>query len=251
MDLREQPAGPFRRHPWEVARSRFFAGLIERHAGSAPARVLDVGSGDAWFARELAIRSQGRLRIVCWDEGYRDEDLRQLASCASGSLRFCAERPLERFGWLLLLDVLEHVEHDAALLAGLARENLEPGGRALVSVPAWPALFNQHDRNLGHLRRYSPRRCLELLRQSGLRVLLSGGLFTSLLPLRAAQALLEARDTPAAPLAPAPLAWRHGERAARLAERWLALDAALGATAGRLRLHVPGLSCWALCERSR
>jgi SAM-dependent methyltransferase len=249
VDLREQPAEAFRRHPWEVARARFFAELVARHAGGAPASVLDVGSGDAWVARELARRGGGRLRVVCWDQGYRDEDLRRLG--ADGSLLPSAERPPGRFGWLLLLDVLEHVGDDTGLLAALVGESLEPGGRALVSVPAWPALFGRHDRALGHLRRYSPHRLAELARESGLRVLRSGGLFASLLPLRAAQALLERRRAPEAPDRPAPLAWRHGERTARLAERWLALDARLGAAAGSLRLHLPGLSCWALCERSR
>jgi SAM-dependent methyltransferase len=53
-----------------------------------------------------------------------------------------------------MFDVLEHVEADAALLARL-REGARRGHRLLVSVPACPMLYGEHDRILHHHRRYT------------------------------------------------------------------------------------------------
>src|SRR5437660_416535 len=50
MDLSERPAHPFHRHPWELARFRFFRALL-RDAGAdrRPQAILDVGA-DAGLA---------------------------------------------------------------------------------------------------------------------------------------------------------------------------------------------------------
>jgi SAM-dependent methyltransferase len=52
-------------------------------------------------------------------------------------------------------DVMEHVEDDRAFLAGIL-EAMSPGARLLVTVPAHPGLWSQHDVSLGHFRRYLP-----------------------------------------------------------------------------------------------
>ena len=65
MDLSELPDREFLRHPWELARARFFAGELRRSGLlSGPQRLLDVGAGDGWFAPVHAAPSESRLRIV-------------------------------------------------------------------------------------------------------------------------------------------------------------------------------------------
>lgn len=64
----------------------------------------------------------------------------------------------------LLMDVLEHVADDAGLLAGIV-QHLSPGAYLLITVPADPSLFAQHDVTFGHYRRYE---------QSGFERLWSG-----------------------------------------------------------------------------
>jgi len=250
MDLSERPAGSFARHPWEVARCRFFlrvlgsAGLLR-----APRRVLDVGSGDAWLAREVLARLPAGSSIACWDVGYSAGDLRAVAAGAPG-MTCRVDRPGGPFDLVLLLDVLEHVEDDGAFLRETVARNVAAGGAMLVSVPAWPTLFGPHDERLSHHRRYTPAGTLRLLRDAGLRPTRRGGLFHSLLLPRAADRVLRGLGIGAA-APPGDLGtWRHGPAATRLVAGALAVDNAASLALSRLGLDLPGLSWWALCTRT-
>src|SRR5689334_13387443 len=55
---------------------------------------------------------------------------------------------------VVLMNVLEHIRDDAAVLAALHRK-LKPGGRIIVLVPAGPWAYGDLDKRLGHFRRYS------------------------------------------------------------------------------------------------
>ncbi len=67
------------------------------------------------------------------------------------------------------LNVLEHIEDDAAALQTMAAI-LPPGGVIVLLVPAFPALYGPIDRNLGHYRRYSRGSIRRLAGRAGLRV---------------------------------------------------------------------------------
>lgn len=54
----------------------------------------------------------------------------------------------------LCVNVLEHIEDDAAAVGNLIRV-LAPGGHLLIFVPAFPALYSELDRMAGHVRRYT------------------------------------------------------------------------------------------------
>lgn len=55
---------------------------------------------------------------------------------------------------LLLLDVLEHVEHDVPFVQELVRA-MKPGAYLFIMVPADLALWSPHDKGFGHFRRYT------------------------------------------------------------------------------------------------
>jgi SAM-dependent methyltransferase len=58
-------------------------------------------------------------------------------------------------GVVCAFEVLEHLEDDLAALR-LWRTHLRPGGRLILSVPAWQKRFGATDEHVGHYRRYDP-----------------------------------------------------------------------------------------------
>src|SRR5438477_613453 len=216
MDLSERPAHPFHRHPWELARFRFFRALL-RDAGAdrRPQAILDVGAGDAWFASRLLGDMPAGTRITCWDASYTVDDVARLTAGGSGAIQFSAEPPTGRFSLLLLLDVLEHVERDHEFLSALVEQRLEPGALVVISVPAWTALYNDHDAWLRHHRRYAPAGAARLVADAGLAIVRRGGLFHSLILPRYLGTLLRRRQRTAAAHS---LEWRSGAATARLLE---------------------------------
>lgn len=246
MDLRERGSS-LQRHPWEIARYDFFAGLLRETRRLEGQRVLDVGSGDAWLARRLW--AEERLgALCCVDASYTDTD-REALTGAEPAVRFVTAPPEERFDVILLLDVVEHVQDDVGFLRGLVETQLEARGLVVVSVPAWPALWTSHDVALGHHRRYTPAHVRAVLEGAGLRILRAGSVFSSL-PLPRGLAALRERVLPPRTEGAAPhSAWAAPPWITRLIGGVLAADIALARAAARYDLSVPGLSCWAVCER--
>ncbi len=62
--------------------------------------------------------------------------------------------PARSFDSLVYIDVLEHIEDDAAEVAR-AVERLKPGGHLIVLCPAHQWLYSPFDKAIGHYRRYS------------------------------------------------------------------------------------------------
>lgn len=79
----------------------------------------------------------------------------QLPSCCQVQVGTLDGRePLGKYDTLLYIDVLEHIEHDAAELVAAAGQ-VAPGGYLVVLSPAHQWLFSEFDRSIGHYRRYT------------------------------------------------------------------------------------------------
>jgi SAM-dependent methyltransferase len=257
VDLIERSDLSARRHPWEVARAGFFLRLLTRWGVAGPTRILDVGAGDAWFARQLVEILPGGAEVICWDVNYAADDLRNRDSLpdtgttgAVSKVVLTADLPPGRFDGILMLDVIEHVEDDVSFVRRLVEESLVEGGWALISVPAYQGLFTAHDRALRHFRRYSPRQCRQIVRDAGLEVEWEGGLFHSLLALRAAKALRERAFGPGEHASEGIGAWRGGVRTTRLLTNVLDAEGRLALALGQRGFLVPGLSYWVCCRRA-
>jgi SAM-dependent methyltransferase len=140
------------RHWWFVGRRRIFLALLDRFVGPGGAgRILDMGCGTGTMLRHLSRYGAA--------EGI-DADADAVAFCRvrgvdtvqhvpGAALPF----PDESFGLACALDVIEHIDDDAAALRELHRV-LRPGGRLLVSVPAYQVLWGAQDVVSHHQRRY-------------------------------------------------------------------------------------------------
>jgi SAM-dependent methyltransferase len=248
VDLLEHRVDISRRHPWKTARADFFLRLCADD-GLASRSVLDVGAGDAWFATCFCERYP-RDNVVCWDAGYAAERIATMPTAPR--LSYVAAAPEGPFDLVLLLDVIEHVQDDAALLREvLAR--LRSGGTAIISVPAWPWLYGLHDVHLGHCRRYSPAAARKLLSTAGLEVEQAGGLFHAPLPARVLAVLAgrlsrgKGTDTrrPVADLGN----WGGGAAVTRVLDGILRFEGRVSRMLAAMGLQVPGLSWWARCRK--
>lgn len=69
--------------------------------------------------------------------------------------------PSASFSAVLLLDVIEHIKNDIAVIKEVKRV-LKPGGVIIITVPALQLIWSAHDVGQGHFRRYTRSR-LKLL----------------------------------------------------------------------------------------
>ena len=138
-------------------------------------RVLEVGGGIGNFTPQLA--GDGRTVVSLEPNGYcfgqREGKTRDLGNVRP--LRATVETmdevldADERFDSVVLMNVLEHIRDDRAVLMAL-RERLAPGGRIVVLVPAGQWAFGPTDERLGHYRRYDKARSRKLFEEAGLGV---------------------------------------------------------------------------------
>jgi len=73
------------------------------------------------------------------------------------------------FDTIICLNVLEHVEDHMRALRFM-HSVLDPGGRAVILVPAFQFLFGTIDAKIGHFRRYRRRDLLPLMLAAGFTV---------------------------------------------------------------------------------
>jgi SAM-dependent methyltransferase len=257
VDLVEAKELVQRRHPWELARAAFFNGVIRSAVGRGPVRVLDVGCGDAWFARQLLRRLPPSSSLTGWDIALDDHLIEVFSADLPPGMELTNAEPSGEFDLILCMDVIEHVPDDVALLSDLTARFLRPGGHLLCSVPAWPSLFSKHDVALKHYRRYTPDRGVHALKSAGLEVRRKGGLFHGLGAVRRlqvsrwgrAEPLDDPGSIPESEEAVGLAAWKAPAPVTQLVASALIAEGLLSRAASAAGLDLPGLSWWALCAK--
>lgn len=137
-------------------------------------RVIEIGAGIGTFAdqllaeapqvRELVLYEPARNNIPRLEKRFRDDPRVRVVA---GYFEAGSEsRPADA---IVLVNVLEHVEHDARLLEAI-HSTLAPGGAVLIFVPALPVLYGALDAALEHFRRYTRRGLRARLRGAGFRI---------------------------------------------------------------------------------
>jgi SAM-dependent methyltransferase len=147
---------------------RYQFALIAPHCGPT---VLEVGAGLGEFAAQF----QRLRRLVLTDTD---------PICLEALAKRFADRPevevrpldldggvelAEPVDTVIALNVLEHIVEDREALRALSRV-VRPGGSIVLWVPAYPSLYGEFDRLVGHVRRYRPRELRAAVTEAGLRV---------------------------------------------------------------------------------
>ncbi len=119
------------------------------------ARVLEVGAG---IGSNTHMLYAGQARWVCLEPDHSmarrlkaDRTLPAACEVVEGTLSDVVEDAT--FDTVLYVDVLEHVERDGDELSR-AMKKLAPGGRLVVTAPAYQSLYSPFDKAIGHYRRY-------------------------------------------------------------------------------------------------
>ena len=204
---------------WRAREALIVAELRRRRPPQGWPRILDVGCGDGLFfprLRELG----GAVEGVEPDAAMLPETSRGRADIHTQA--FETFRPTSRYSLILMLDVVEHV-HDAEGFVRHALELLQPDGTLLITVPAFAALWTNHDVINRHVRRYTKRSFAALAARAGLRIdrarYFFHGLFFAKLAVRGVERVARRASAPAA----VPPAWinRSAYVACRLEQRLL------------------------------
>jgi SAM-dependent methyltransferase len=164
---------------WHRARTDLLAAVMAPHLAT-PDRTLDVGSADAPSVGWLR-GGQQHVSLDLFPDGLRPGE---------GVVGSATELPFgdATFDVVSAFDVVEHCADDARAVSELRRV-LTPGGRMLLSVPAYQWAWSDHDVRAGHHRRYTRGGIVGLVEDAGLQVLRATYAFGGVFPLFAADRL--------------------------------------------------------------
>lgn len=175
-------------HWWYRARREILSDLIRREiALPGDARILEVGCGTGHNLDML--KAFGRVDAIEVDPAARAIAATRLGhEVLDAPLPALAGVPDAAYDLIAILDVIEHIDEDKAGLQSLARK-LKPGGRILITVPAFPWMWSAHDIVNHHKRRYTRKTLRALVSDAGLRLDMISWFNSLLFPLAAASRL--------------------------------------------------------------
>jgi glycosyltransferase involved in cell wall biosynthesis len=150
---------------WLVQRIRPFVGQ----------RVVEGGCGIGNLSEHFLDRD----RLLCLDNDpfYTERIGRHYGHLANVSVHDADLQNLMNYrqvresrpDTVVCINVLEHIEQDEKTLRGFY-DVLQPGGHAIILVPAHPGLYTEVDRALGHCRRYTHDELYRKMRDAGFEV---------------------------------------------------------------------------------
>ncbi len=155
-------------HWWFVGRRRIIKHILSSLQLSHRPRILDVGCGTGGTLPLLA--EFGNVIGVEMEDCAIDMALdRRVGEIRKGGLPDSLPFSTETFDVITLLDVLEHIDDDLSSLGAL-HALLAPGGYIILTVPAFPFLWSQHDIDNHHKRRYLASTLTNVIERAGLNI---------------------------------------------------------------------------------
>lgn len=156
-------------HWWHTGRRKLFRSIINDLDINKRTEVLDVGTSTGTNLRLL--NDMGFEHVTGLDNNL-------------DAIRYCAEKGLgevrhgdvvdlpfseESFSLVLATDIIEHIDDDTRAIHELARV-MTPGGKLLITVPTFMALWGHNDDMSHHKRRYTGSEIRILTNLAGLRI---------------------------------------------------------------------------------
>lgn len=159
------------KHWWFVARRDVIKAFVKLQMNeSSASKVLEIGCGVG-----------GNVGLLSQSGNYLGIDMHRPA------IDYCSEKfpqfnfqctrvediPQEfsfnKFDSIYILDVLEHIDDELAILQS-TQNYLTQNGKILLTVPAFEFLWSPHDDFVHHVRRYTKNRLQKTLEEAGYKV---------------------------------------------------------------------------------
>lgn len=153
-------------HWWWTGRKKIVSELLSYYLNGKTNVILDGGCGTG--AGIIYLGAFGTIYGV---------DLSPVA------IQFCKKRGLKnvmignilklpfennKFDLVCLMDVIEHIKEDKAAIKEAYRV-LKPGGYLLMTMPALPFIYSNHDKKQGHFKRYTKRTLFNLFNNTAFK----------------------------------------------------------------------------------
>lgn len=153
---------------------RYYNWIVDLFAPHIAGRGLEIGAGTGTISGRirpyldtLQLVEPSANLIPALESRFSDDES---VSVAHATLEaYLAQTGGETYDTIAMVNVLEHIEDDAAALAGLF-DALRPGGHLLIFVPALPFLYSALDRSVGHFRRYTRSTLRSPIEQAGFSI---------------------------------------------------------------------------------
>lgn len=138
-------------------------------------RALEVGAGIGSFSKHLfryvdaldMIEPSDRLSRILSEKFSHVPN----ATTFGGSVeQWLTQGISENYDTVIMINVLEHIEDDKAVLKGMLKA-LKVEGNLVLYVPAMPFLFSKLDAKYGHFRRYTLSQLRSMLEEAGFSIL--------------------------------------------------------------------------------
>lgn len=157
---------------WHRARSELLHTALGGYL-ARPSLLVDVGSADGPSVQWMRTADR-RVSVDLNPRGLQ---------VGSGVCASVTSLPFDdaTFDVVAAFDVIEHCASETEAISELDRV-LRPGGRLLVSVPAYQWAWSNHDIHAGHYRRYTRPRIVHLIEGAGLTMQRATYAFTSVFP---------------------------------------------------------------------
>jgi SAM-dependent methyltransferase len=147
--------------------TNYSAWILELIGPHISGRILEVGAGRGTYSTYFA--EHGHLTALEPSEAHSAvlrERLKSHPGAAVITAQLDGTAAPGSYDTVVLLNVLEHIQDDHQALGDIY-ESLAPGGKMVLWVPAFEALYGKFDHRIGHYRRYRRRELLALVHKVG------------------------------------------------------------------------------------
>lgn len=179
-------------HWWFVYRQNILKFILKKYLSDLDkdAKIVDIGCGTGGNIQLLKEKYENITGLDNNDFALEYCKEKGLTNILKGELPDSIGVEDNSIDLILLFDVLEHIEEDEKSLS-LLKSKLKNGGYILLTVPAFPILWSEHDKGFHHKRRYKMKQLKKMLESLDFKIIKASYIYFLLFPVVLVMRLLK------------------------------------------------------------